>query len=566
MGVMRVFTNLNIKTKLLATFAIMVMLIIAGSIIGAGGASNMVGYLQKLYDERFDHIIELSEMQRSMADLRADAYMATVTDSQEGRAALNESAKAHYKRISELMKLCETHCQIANAMKAYRGMEGAWKVFRNESQAIFEQASKGVASAEMLSALPALNKAYKDLSDRAWSMAQAQDRLGRTLYEKATTTYENVRLFGIIGTLGSLVLAAIFVMVLNKQVAVSIKDMTEVMSGLANQELDRDIPGTDRGDEIGKMAAAVQVFKDNAIEVKRLEAERKEAEAQQAQQRHQILLNMADEFDASVGGFVQSVSSASNEMQSSASALSATAEETSKQATTVAGASEEAATNIQTVATASEELSSSITEISGQVAQSTQISSTAVAEVESANERIQGLLSSSQKIGEVVELITDIADQTNLLALNATIEAARAGEAGKGFAVVASEAKNLANQTAKATEEISSQISGIQGVTQDAVHAIESIGEIINQMNEISSAIAAAVEEQGAATQEIARNVEQAASGTKEMSSSVVSVEQASRETGSSAEQMLVAANELSRQSETLRTEVDTFLTNIRNG
>jgi len=566
MGATRVFTNLNIKTKLLATFAVMVILIVVGSVIGAGGASNMVGYLQKLYDERFDHIIELSEMQRSMADLRADAYMAIVTDSQEARATLNETAKVHYKRISELMKLCETHCEITNAMKAYRGMEGAWKVFRGESQAIFDQASKGVASAEMLSALPALNKAYKDLSDRAWSMAQAQDRLGRKLYEKATTTYENVRLFGIIVTLGSLALAAIFVMVLNKQVAVSIKDMTEVMSGLANQELDRDIPGTDRGDEIGKMAAAVQVFKDNAIEVKRLEAERKEAEARKAQERHQILLNMADEFDASVGGVVQSVSSASTEMQSSASTLSATAEETSKQATTVVGSSEEAATNIQTVASASEELTSSISEISSQVAQSTQISAKAVAEVESANERIQGLVSSSQKIGEVVELITDIADQTNLLALNATIEAARAGEAGKGFAVVASEVKNLANQTAKATEEISSQISGIQGVTQDAVHAIESIGEIINQMNEISSTIAAAVEEQGAATQEIARNVEQAAAGTKEMSTSVVSVEQASRETGSSAEQMLEAANELSQQSETLRAEVDKFLTNIRNG
>ena len=351
-----------------------------------------------------------------------------------------------------------------------------------------------------------------------------------------------------------------------RSITTPISRMTDSMGVLADGNLEVQIPSQDRTDEIGEMAAAVQVFKDNAIEVKRLEEEQKANEERQAREKREMMLKMADDFESSVGGVVNSVSSASTEMQSSATALSATAEETSKQSTTVAAASEQASANVQTVASAAEELSSSISEISRQVAQSTQISATAVAEVEGANEQVQGLADAANKIGEVVALITDIADQTNLLALNATIEAARAGEAGKGFAVVASEVKNLANQTAKATEEISNQIGGIQTATQDAVHAIGSIGGIISQMNEIASTIAAAVEEQGAATQEIARNVEQASQGTAEVSSNISGVQAAAGETGESASQMLGAADELSQQSERLRAEVDRFLNNIRSG
>ena len=345
-----------------------------------------------------------------------------------------------------------------------------------------------------------------------------------------------------------------------------INNMTLVMGVLANGDLTAIVPSTDRHDEIGEMAAAVEVFKANGIRNREMEAEAEAQKIQTEKEKRQVMLKMADDFESSVGGVVNAVSSASTEMQSSAQALSATAEQTSQQSAAVAAASEEASTNVQTVASASEELSSSISEISRQVAQSTQIAGAAVAEVDHANEKVQGLADAAKKIGEVVALITDIADQTNLLALNATIEAARAGEAGKGFAVVASEVKNLANATAKATEEISAQIGGIQGATQDAVAAIGSIGGTIAQMNEIASTIAAAVEEQGAATQEIARNVEQAAAGTNEVSSNIAGVNQAATDTGHSAGELLSAATELSQQSEMLRGEVDKFLANIRKG
>ena len=345
-----------------------------------------------------------------------------------------------------------------------------------------------------------------------------------------------------------------------------IANMTDVMGVLAGGNLEAEVPSLDRTDEIGDMAKAVSVFKDNAIEVKRLEAQQKADEERAEKEKRKMMLDMADNFENSVGGVVNSVSSAATEMQSSAQSVSGTAEQTSKQSTVVAAAAEEASTNVQTVASASEELSSSISEISRQVSQSTQISSTAVAEVQGANEKVKGLADAANKIGEVVALITDIADQTNLLALNATIEAARAGDAGKGFAVVASEVKNLATQTAKATEEISAQIGGIQGATQEAVNAIESIGSIINQMSEISATIASAVEEQGAATQEIARNVEQAAQGTTEVASTIQQVNEAADETGKSATDMLSASGELSQQAELLRKEVDKFLNQIRKG
>lgn len=400
---------------------------------------------------------------------------------------------------------------------------------------------------------------------RQGGMQRNQMKLLNTDITLVNTEIDSLVIFIEILLVVGLLLCVGIALMIGRSIANPINSMTDVMARLANKDWATEVPSQDRTDEIGAMASAVQIFKINGQEVERLEEEQKAHEARSIEEKRQQMLQMADAFDASVGGVVQSVSAASTEMQSSAQTLSATAEHTAQQSEVVATASNEATQNVQTVASATEELSSSIQEISRQVNQSTKIAGDAVIEVQSTNEKIQGLAEAANKIGEVVAMITDIADQTNLLALNATIEAARAGDAGKGFAVVASEVKNLANQTAKATEEISSQIGNIQGATQTAVDAIGSIGGTINQLNQISSTIAAAVEEQGAATQEIARNVEQAANGTTEVSENISGVQQAAGETGHSANDLLGAANELSQQSELLRGEVDTFLANIRN-
>jgi methyl-accepting chemotaxis protein len=344
------------------------------------------------------------------------------------------------------------------------------------------------------------------------------------------------------------------------------RPLTELVSALDSLIAgDTDIVVTVRAeDEIGKVARALEIFRGKLIENKRLEAEAEEQKETAARERKESLLAMADNLENTVGSIVEVVASASTELQSSAKVLSTTADETSAQATAVAAASEQATNNVNTVASASEELSSSIREITRQVDQSSAITRKAVEEAGKTTETVQGMVQMAEKIGEVVSLINDIAEQTNLLALNATIEAARAGEAGKGFAVVASEVKNLATQTAKATEEISSQISGMQDVTGETTKAIESISSIVNEVNDIATNIAAAVEEQGAATQEIARNVQEAAQGTQEVSSNIAGVTQSVGESGRAAGQVLEASGELSSQAEILRREVDRFLAEIR--
>ena len=343
-----------------------------------------------------------------------------------------------------------------------------------------------------------------------------------------------------------------------------IAELKAVMEAFARNNLSADVPGVERRDELGEMARMVEVFKKNGLEVERLKADQQAGELRTAQQRKADMIKLADDFEGAVGEIIDTVSSASTELEASASTLTSTAERAQELTTMVAAASEEASTNVQSVASATEEMASSVNEISRQVQESARMANEAVDQARKTNDRVGELSKAAARIGDVVELINTIAGQTNLLALNATIEAARAGEAGRGFAVVASEVKALAEQTARATGEIGQQITGIQAATQESVHAIKEISGTIEKLSEISSTIAAAVEEQGAATQEISRNVQPAAQGTQQVSANITDVQRGASETGSASSQVLSAAKSLSSDSNRLKIEVGKFLSSVR--
>jgi methyl-accepting chemotaxis protein len=336
------------------------------------------------------------------------------------------------------------------------------------------------------------------------------------------------------------------------------------MQALADGSLEGEIPGIGRGDEVGKMAATVQIFKDNALRIRGLEKAEAATQERTAAERRAAMENIASDFERSVTGIVRSVSTAAAGMQTTAQSMTATASDASARAATVGAASESASNNVGTVAAAAEELSSSVAEISRQVNRSSEIASKAVGDAERTNATVQALSTGAEKIGEVVKLIHSIAAQTNLLALNATIEAARAGESGRGFAVVASEVKALANQTAKATEEISAQVAAMQASTSDAVVSIGGITETIAQMSEITVSISTAIDQQGDATREIARNIQSVAAGSSEISAHIGGVTTAAAATGTAASDVLSNARELDNQSGKLRSAVDEFLTKVR--
>jgi methyl-accepting chemotaxis protein len=385
-----------------------------------------------------------------------------------------------------------------------------------------------------------------------------------------TTTEANERIAGTTTTQeivasAAVMLGLLIAFLIARGIIGPLSGLTSGMKELAGGNFGVVLPGLDRKDEVGDMAQAVETFKVKAGEKARDEAEAKIRQDQAAaQQRRADMIKLADDFEGAVGEIIETVSSASTELEASASTLTATAERAQELTTMVAAASEEASTNVQSVASATEEMTSSVNEISRQVQDSARMAGEAVDQARKTNDRVSELSKAAARIGDVVELINTIAGQTNLLALNATIEAARAGEAGRGFAVVASEVKALAEQTAKATGEIGQQISGIQAATQESVNAIKEISGTIERLSEISSTIAAAVEEQGAATQEISRNVQQAAQGTMQVSSHITDVQRGASETGTASSQVLSAAQSLSGDSNRLKLEVGKFLETVR--
>lgn len=388
------------------------------------------------------------------------------------------------------------------------------------------------------------------------------------LYKQAdaaeAATRDAVRMWMMIAFLVTVAVLAVVSFLLGRSISKALSGMVDAMTRLARGELSIAVPGIGRKDEIGEMAGAVEVFRSNMTEAERLRAEQAEADTRRRAQRKADMKRLADDFEGAVGEIIETVSSAATELEASSNTLTRAAERSNGLATSVASASEEASANVQSVSSASEEMTSSISEISRQVQESARVADVAVEQAQRTNARVGELTKAAGRIGDVVDLINTIAGQTNLLALNATIEAARAGEAGRGFAVVASEVKALAEQTAKATGEIGQHIGAIQTATQDSVGAIKEIGDTIARMSEISSTIAAAVEEQGAATQEISRNIQHAAQGTSDVSANIGEVQRGAGETGAASAQVHSAAQSLSQESNRLKSEVARFLDSVR--
>ena len=438
--------------------------------------------------------------------------------------------------------------------QAYQGlhdkMTALSRAQKDDEASSLYKGEMGAVHGELIKLLSRMANSYRQSGDKDLALS--------------TQEYEDTRSDTFIAISVGLVLAFFAMGFSFIGISRPIEQITMSMATLAEGDTEASIPFSSRRDEIGSMAGAVQVFKDNMIRTRDLENEAAAAKSTAEAMRKRSLNDMADRFEETVGSIVMAVSETATELQAAAQSLSTAAAETSHQSTVVAAASQQAATNVRTVAAAAEELSGSVREISRQVSESASMANKAVSEAEQTTSQVSGLSVGAQKIGAIVDLINDIASKTNLLALNATIEAARAGEAGRGFAVVASEVKALAEQTSKATAEITGHISGVQSATDQAANAILGIGNTIDEINQIASGIAAAVEEQGAATEEIARNVDQAAQGTTEVTQNITGVNRAAENSSASASQVLSSATELARQSETLRSEMHNFLATVR--
>ena len=466
--------------------------------------------------------------------------------------------EADRERIEAGMQQLGNPPRIASALKAatesYFGK--AAPIVDKEMPAARGDGKYGTNAEELATVIVPAIQMFYGVRDAA--LAEAAERaIAARNGALAMLALAGVAVLALLGTLGGVT------MMLRSRVVTPLGRIADVIGTLAAGQHDVEIPATGRNDEIGQVAGSLQHFK-NSLLAKKQADEAAAVEAEAKLRRSQRMDQIAREFEAMIGDVINTVSSASSELEVSAGTLTSTADQSEKVTATVAAASEQASTNVQTVAAAAEEMASSVDEISRQVQDSARIAGEAVQQAGRTNDHVGELAKAAGRIGDVVELISQIAGQTNLLALNATIEAARAGEAGRGFAVVASEVKALAEQTAKATGEISQQISGIQAATDESVGAIKAIGDTITRMSEIASAIASAVEEQGAATREISRNVQQAARGTQQVSASIVDVQRGASQTGSASANVLNSARSLSGESTRLKVEVGKFLDAIR--
>ena len=508
----------------------------------------------------------IHEIATATRDARVKLYRLTSSsESEKERADNDASLKAALAQIAKLRAKYEPLIATPEERALYAEFGGFWDRYQASEDEVSAMMAAGrrqeahakVSSAEMADlnakAVKALHRGIElNKNGAAASIDAAKDDAGSAV--TAAWVAMALAIFTALAAMGF----ALF------GVSRPIARMTATMGRLAEGDAGVEVPGRERRDEIGDMAAAVSVFKENLIRTRALEEETALARAGAEAQRKAAMREIADGFERAVGSVIGSVTSAATELQATAQGMAGTATQTANQSTTIAAAAEEAASNVNTVAAAAEELGASVQEIGRQVQGSASLAQAAVGEAASTAALVQELSGAAAKIGDVVAMISAIAGQTNLLALNATIEAARAGEAGRGFAVVASEVKELASQTARATDEIGSQIGRIQGSTDQAVTAIGSIAARIREISDVAGSIAAAVEQQGAATQEIVRNVSQAAQGTGDVTANIAGLAGAAEETGAAASQVLASASDLSRQSEHLNGQVVQFLANIR--
>jgi methyl-accepting chemotaxis protein len=557
-------TDTTIRTKALVSFAFVMLFTLGLGVFAIDRLSNVNQQAAEIRDSWLPSVKHIGALRAAFDSYRIleGAHIASQTpedmkiEEDTLQVMLNDLEKAKQAYTAVLTPGWET--------ENYRKFVTLWESYLSISQQKLLPLSRTNKSTEAAAIYRGEARvAYRAAKKIMEELTEFNSRGGVEAATRGEQVYLSSRTLIVValGVVMAVCLGAAWMIIAT--VSRPIQVITGTMGRLAARDLSAEVTGAGRGDELGAMARAVQVFKDGLVQADRLAAEQA-AEQAAKQRRTERIEHLISDFDRVAASALRTVSSAASELDATAQSMVAMAQQTNVQAGTVAAAAEQTSANVQTVATATEEMSSSIREISQQVSNSALIAGQAVEEASRTNDTVRGLADAAQRIGDVVNLITNIASQTNLLALNATIEAARAGEAGKGFAVVAGEVKSLAAQTAKATEEIASQISGIQSATSGAVAAIGGISGTIVSINDISTGIAAAIEEQGAATNEISRNVQQAAVGTQEVSVNITQVTQTAGETGSAAGQVQSAAGELARQAETLRQEVEQFLASIK--
>jgi methyl-accepting chemotaxis protein len=521
------------------------------------------GRMKSVYEDR---VVPLRDLK-----IVSDAYAVMIVDTSHkvrgGAMPWTDGAASVRKALTTVRERWQAYTSTSLTAEESRMVA--------ETRAAMERADAGVAT--LLRVLDGGDKAgleafvARDLyptidpvTEHVSGLIDLQVRVAGNDFAGSQQSYERERRNSWMLLAGAALLLAAGIAVVIRRVIAPLTAMTAAMTRLAGGDVAVTVPATDRGDEIGRMARAVAVFKDNAIGKQRMEAVQERRKQDMEAERRRMMAELADRFEQAVRGVVTQVSGAAGQLTADARSLSTLAEQSRSQAAAVAGASEQTSANVQTVAASAEEMAASIGEITRQVSDTAAVARRAAERAGRTDATIRQLADHAKAIGDVVQLINAIAAQTNLLALNATIEAARAGEAGKGFAVVAGEVKNLANQTAKATEEIASQIGSMQGVTGEAVDAITEIGRTIDDINRIAASVAASIDQQDAAAREIARNVQQAAVGTEEISSNIVVVRQAADDTGSAARDVLGAAHTLSADADRLSTEVERFIRQVR--